>query len=245
MSKREVIDLVEEEDEEEPIVLNFKKTRVPSLQESASPHAPLVQPNESTHPGKAVLIQTPTSALVTYELEPEIATLLQQCIQEADPELDHHPEIQIFGKTCHQQRSIGFFSDTSVGYNYSTTITRSKQMKPCLSELLAYVNHKFDASFNGILINKYENGEEYIGKHSDDERGLQPTCGVIAMSFGAVRKFRIRDKVTGKIVLDVPTEANKIIQMAGNFQREFTHEIPVEKKVKQPRYSLTFRRHLM
>ena len=50
------------------------------------------------------------------------------------------------------------------------------------------------------------------------------------MSFGAVRKFRIRDKNTDKIVLDVPTEPNKIIQMACNFQKEFTHEIPVEKK---------------
>ncbi len=117
-------------------------------------------------------------------------------------------------------------------------------MKPCLRELLMYVNDKFDASFNGILINKYENGEEYIGKHSDDERGLQPNRGVIAMSFGAVRKFRIRDKVTGNIVVDVPTEPSKIIQMAGDFQKEFTHEIPVEKKVKECRYSLTFRRHV-
>lgn len=81
-----------------------------------------------------------------------------------------------------------------------------------------YVNDKFDASFNGILINKYENSEEYIGKHSDDKKGLQANCGIIAISFGDVRKFRIRDKVTGVIVIDVPTESNKIIQMAGNFK---------------------------
>jgi alkylated DNA repair dioxygenase AlkB len=191
------------------------------------------------------LIQTASSQLNTYELEEEIMALLEQCVHEVDSELDYHPEIKIFGKICHQKRSIGFYSDTSVGYNYSSTITPSKEMKPCLIELLGYINNKFDASFNGILINKYESGEEYIGKHSDDERGLQPTCGVIAMSFGAVRKFRIRDKITGKIVLDVPTEQNKIIQMAGHFQKEFTHEIPVEKKVKECRYSLTFRRHLI
>ncbi len=191
------------------------------------------------------LIKTDNSALNIYELEPEIVALLEQSVQEVDPELDYHPEIKIFDKICHQQRSIGFYSDTSKGYNYSNSLTPSKQMKPCLRELLIYVNDKFDASFNGILINKYENGEEYIGKHSDDEKGLQPNCGVISMSFGAVRKFRIRDKNTGKIVLDVPTEPNKIIQMAGNFQKEFTHEIPVEKKVKECRYSLTFRRHLI
>jgi alkylated DNA repair dioxygenase AlkB len=118
-------------------------------------------------------------------------------------------------------------------------------MTPYLRELLAYINKKFNANFNGILINKYENGEEYIGKHSDDEKGLESNCGVICMSFGAVRKFRIRDKKTGKIMLDLPTEPNKIIQMTGNFQKEFTHEIPVEKKIKDCRYSFTFRKHLI
>ena len=33
--------------------------------------------------------------------------------------------------------------------------------------------------------------------------------------------------------------------MAGNFQKEFTHEIPIEKKVKEVRYSFTFRTHLV
>ncbi len=190
------------------------------------------------------LIQTDKSALITYELEPEIIALLEQSVQEVNLELDYHPAIKIFDKICHQQRSIGFYSDTSEGYRYSNSIAVSKNMKPCLRELLIYVNDKFDASFNGILINKYENGEEYIGKHSDDEKGLHSNCGVIAMSFGAVRKFRIRDKITGKIVLDVPTYPNKLIQMVGNFQKEFTHEIPVEKKIKDCRYSFTFRRHL-
>ena len=50
------------------------------------------------------------------------------------------------------------------------------------------------------LINKYENGEEYIGKHSDDEKGLEPKCGVICVSYGAIRKFRIRDKKSGEVI---------------------------------------------
>jgi hypothetical protein len=50
--------------------------------------------------------------------------------------------------------------------------------------------------------------------------------------------------LTNKIVIDISTEPTNIIQMAGDFQKEFTHEIPVEKKVKDVRYSFTFRRHL-
>lgn len=140
------------------------------------------------------LLNTENSALIVYDIEPEILLLLENCVTEINEELDYNPEIKIFGKICHQHRSVGFYSDTSKGYNYSTSITPSKKMKPSLIDLLNYINNKFEADFNGILINKYENGEDYIGKHSDDEKGLHPNCGVIAMSFGAARKFRIRDK---------------------------------------------------
>lgn len=101
-------------------------------------------------------------------------------------------------------------------------------MYPYLRELLIYVNTKFNYNYNIILINKYSSGENYIGMHSDDERGLDP-IGVISISYGAIRKFRIRNKLTGKIEIDIPTDPNKIIQMAGDFQKEFTHEIPIEK----------------
>jgi hypothetical protein len=33
--------------------------------------------------------------------------------------------------------------------------------------------------YNGILINKYANGDDFIGKHSDDEHGLDALAGVI------------------------------------------------------------------
>jgi len=190
------------------------------------------------------ILRTKHSALNVYALEPEICELLKQCINTIDTELDVKPEILVFGKVCHQQRSIGFYSDTSKGYNYSTTLTPSKKMHPCLRELLIYVNNKFDFDYNGILINKYIGGEEYIGKHSDDEQGLEPRVGVVALSYGEIRKFRVRNKATGNIEIDLPTDPTKIIQMAGNFQKEFTHEIPVEKRKKGTRYSFTFRKHL-
>lgn len=191
----------------------------------------------------SAVIKTETSALVLHDLDTEIVSLIEKCVKRVDPELDFHPEIILYGKVCHQQRSVGFFSDISEGYNYSGTLTPSKKMHKCLNKLLKYINETFECEFNGILINKYLGGEEYIGKHSDDERGLDSEVGVIALSYGAIRKFRIRDKLSNKIIMDVPTDPNKIIQMAGDFQKEFTHEIPVEKKVKEVRYSFTFRKH--
>lgn len=194
------------------------------------------------------LLKTNHSSLIVHDLDNDTCELIKTCVETIDSELDVNPEFIIFGKMCHQNRSVGFYSDESTGYNYGTSITPAKKMHPCLRELLIFINDKFDYNYNGILINKYLNGEDYIGRHSDDTRGLDPKVGVIMLSYGAVRKFRIRHKSTNKLPgtleMDIPTEPTKIIQMAGNFQKEFKHEIPVEKKVKDVRYSFTFRKHL-
>ena len=167
---------------------------------------------------------------------------LSGIILEVDPLLIDRPEIKVFGKIAHQNRSVGFFSDESIGYKYSNQIAKSLPLTPGLKKLLSDVNQKFNAGFNGILVNKYSGGTDYIGAHSDDESGLDKV-GVVAISYGVSRTFRIRDKATKAIIQDFPTVSNGIIFMKGDFQKKFTHEIPVQKRVQGIRYSLTFRKH--
>ena len=187
-------------------------------------------------------IQTQNSFLSTIDLE-QSQDLIRSCIDEIQNQLLEYPPILVYGKQCKQNRSIGFFSDTSIGYFYSRQLCESKPLTNNLKLLLEKVNQIFDSDFNGILVNKYLNGEDYIGKHSDDETGLD-AVGVVSLSYGAVRKFRIREKESGKKVIDIPTLPYHLIHMGGDFQKEFTHEIPVEKKVKDVRYSFTFRKHI-
>ena len=169
--------------------------------------------------------------------------LLLSCIDEIKDKLIDKPQIFVFGKKCYQQRSIGFFSNTSIGYYYSNQLAKSIPLTNKLKMVLDLINSKFNAEFNGILINKYKDGNEYISAHSDDEKTLD-SIGVVAISIGAVRTFRIRNKIDKKIHTNIKTLPFDIIHMYGNFQNEFTHEIPVEKKIKDVRYSLTFRKHL-
>ena len=171
-----------------------------------------------------------------------IIGLIQKCIEEVKDELLVKPPIQLYGKIVHQQRDIGFFSDKSIGYYYSGQLAKAKPLQKNSAELMKIINDRFGTNYNGILVNKYQDGNNYIGDHSDDEKNLD-NGGVISISYGAVRKFRIRDKSTKKIIMDIPTLSNSIIHMGGYFQKEFTHGIPVEKKVKGMRYSLTFRKH--
>lgn len=191
------------------------------------------------------LIQTETSALRAYAMDADLCALLRQCAEEVRPQLDQRPEIVVYGKPCRQRRNLGFFSDSSVGYHYSTYLAASKPLTSALGELLDRVNQLFDASFNGVLVNEYLDGQDCIGRHSDSETGLDRRAGVVVLSVGAARKLRFRRKETGERVLDVPTRSDQMLQMAGRFQQEFTHEVPVEAKVKASRMSFTFRRHVV
>jgi len=186
------------------------------------------------------LIKTENSSLNEYDFEN--LELIENCIYEIKDKLLVNPPIKVFNKPAIQHRSIGFFSDTSIGYHYSKQLAKSQPLSDNLKNLLDIVNNLFKVNFNGILVNRYADGKDYIGSHSDDEKNLTDV-GVVAISYGAIRKFRIRDKKTNSIVKDIETIPNKIIQMAGKFQKEFKHEIPIERKITEPRYSFTFRKH--
>ena len=168
--------------------------------------------------------------------------LLEKCIIDIEPQLELKPEIIIFGKKCKQQRNIGFFSDKSKGYKYSNKMMESKPLTKSMSELLDIVNNELGTQFNGILVNKYMDGNDYISAHSDDETGIDLN-GVISISYGAERIFRIRKKDTKHIIYDELTTHCSILHMGGNFQKLYTHEIPIQKKIKEPRISFTFRKH--
>jgi alkylated DNA repair dioxygenase AlkB len=151
----------------------------------------------------------------------------------------------VFSKLVQPNRYSAFYSDESQGYAFSGKKANSLPLTEELRCLLNLVNETYDENYNGILINKYvttQDQHDYIGSHSDDERGLGKN-GVLSISFGITRKFRIRDKKTKRIVLDIDLNHGDICIMKGFFQKEFTHEIPVEKKRLGTRWSLTFRHH--
>lgn len=190
-------------------------------------------------------IKTPKSSLhVKYNFTED---LYDQIMEEVSQDLEVEPPITVYGKKCNQRRNIGFFSDTSIGYEYSNQIMKSKPLKdkPVILSLLEKVNTELGTNFNGILVNLYLDGTKNIGAHSDSEVGLDKKKGTVAgISYGAERKFRIRDKETKKIVTDIFTTSKMLLVMDGSFQKEFTHEIPFELTIHKPRISLTFRHHI-
>lgn len=158
-----------------------------------------------------------------------------------------NPPIILMGQVRYQQRDICFLSDESVGYKYSGTIEPAISFKDSgcewLRDLMQAINVSLGTEFNGILVNRYNNGADYVSAHPDSLDGLSNSL-VVSLSYGATRKFRIRNKQTNKIVLDVPHESCMLLVMGGEgFQKAYKHEIPRQLKVSEARISLTFRKH--
>ena len=86
------------------------------------------------------LIQTPRSFLNIYNFENE--ALILSCIEEIKYKLLENPEILVFGKKGTQHRSVGFFSNTSIGYRYSGQLAKSQPLTSNLSILLKTINIK-------------------------------------------------------------------------------------------------------
>jgi alkylated DNA repair dioxygenase AlkB len=109
-----------------------------------------------------------------------------------------------------------------------------------------WANESMYGPFNQVLINWYQNGNHYIGKHSDDERPLVPQAPILSISLGAERVFRIRDKETQEIVNDITMTDGMVLVMGGMHQREFLHEVPKISGAKGDRVgrriNITFRR---
>jgi len=190
------------------------------------------------------IIKTDDSSLIVYDHHVD-KRLIDECIADTTGKLAVKPPIMFRGKECHQQRNVGFFSDESSGYNYSNQTMPSQPLTPAMVTLLGKVNEQLGATYNGMLVNEYLGGDDYISPHSDDERDLDPAVGVAALSIGAGRIFRVRHKKIGKKYIDHVTGNYELMVMGGKFQKEFTHEIPVQKKIKRKRVSITFRKHVV
>lgn len=203
-----------------------------------------------------VLYRHPSAdaVLLEYNLRPQ-KDLIQAAMRSAAPLLDKEPPLPaMYGKPARMRRNLGFFCAPGVSYGYffSRQLAAAKPITPELAALLEFVNDGFGANYNGILVNEYEDGDHYISAHRDDELGLDNARGVLSISYGAERTFRVQhvDPTTNAPLsnraapwIDVPTRSCHALHMAGaDFQRVLAHGVPPQKGAGR-RISATFRRH--
>jgi len=80
----------------------------------------------------------------------------------------HQPPIIVANRECNQRRDVAFYSDSSEGYRYSGQTMKSLPLSnvELFPILLKDINESLNTNFNGILVNRYANGEKYLSAHS-------------------------------------------------------------------------------
>tara|TARA_Y100000385_G_scaffold267395_1_gene303462 strand:+ start:408 stop:1004 length:597 start_codon:yes stop_codon:yes gene_type:complete len=155
-------------------------------------------------------------------------------------------KIKIFGRDCLQNRTTAHYGESGCTYCYSgTSHTGSGEIPDVIQHVhkegvqrLIDTGVLSENDFNYYLLNRYRDGTENIGEHSDDERGL--VGDIVSFSFGASRFFDIR-RIRDKTKLRLELHSGDCILMGGNMQRYYKHGIPVQKKVLDERFNITLR----
>lgn len=105
--------------------------------------------------------------------------------------------------------------------------------------------------------NRYADGSEHVGYHSDFLLSLGPRPVIAGLALGATRTFRLRKRTSSDagagdktaVVIDVPVPHNSLLVMDAGCQEGWEHSVVKQalsttrshKKVGTVRYSLTFR----
>lgn len=154
--------------------------------------------------------------------------------------------VVVYGKRIAQPRDSFYMADNGYPYKYSGIDRKPEEwtvsvneMKKILERAIRTVRPEHP-DLNACLGNRYRDGHQNIGAHSDDEGDLHGNAFIVSVSLGAARDFIFTHKKT-KEKVNILLPPGSILLMGGDCQKNWKHEVPKRLKVKDPRINLTFR----
>ncbi|HMV78085.1 MAG TPA: alpha-ketoglutarate-dependent dioxygenase AlkB [Leptospiraceae bacterium] len=148
-------------------------------------------------------------------------------------------EITLFGKKIKEPRLTAFLGNEGIKYKYSGSLRSAEKWTDTLLEIKQKSENEFNSEFNCVLCNLYRNGQDSMGWHSDDEKELGADPIILSLSFGAERKFLLKEK-EGRNRISLNLKSGDALFMGRGIQRNWKHCIPKSIKSTE-RISLTFR----
>ena len=156
-------------------------------------------------------------------------------------------QIMIYGKKMQIPRRQVAHGDSGITYRFSGNTVKARPWSQTLRNIKFHIDQftSFskvicDPGINFVLVNKYRNGKDVIGFHTDDEGDLKST-NIISLSFGASRTFRFRRISNKTEQYDIILNHGDLIIMRGDTNKLWQHSLPKRMKVSEPRVNLTYR----
>lgn len=153
--------------------------------------------------------------------------------------------VQMFGREVRSPRQVCWYGDSGVGYRYSGAEHRACGWLAPLEALRARLQQDLQAQFNFALLNRYNDHNDAMGWHADDEPELGREPVIASLSLGATRTMLVRSakKTPGvrRKSQSIELEHGSLLMMRGVSQEDFQHSIPRCKAPCGARVNLTFR----
>lgn len=149
--------------------------------------------------------------------------------------------LPMFGREVAVPRQVAFVADKGVCYRYSGKNHHGTGWPEWLLPIKTEAESLSQQPFNSVLLNWYKEGTEYMGWHSDNEKVLGPAPTIAMLSLGTTRSFLFRLKANHKVKHSMMLEDKSWLIMSPSTQVLWQHSLPVRKRIKEERISLTFR----
>ena len=148
--------------------------------------------------------------------------------------------IFLFGRWSKIPRLTLWYSMSGKSYTYSGMTMNAKPYPPVIEKIANQVTKFSDLQFNSVLLNRYRNGSDKIGWHSDNEKCLGEIINIATISLGAERHL-LTKRPGDKKSVELELEHGSLLLMKHPFQHKWLHCIPPRKHQNGERISLTFR----
>jgi len=173
-------------------------------------------------------------------LDPSTADALLATLRDAIAWETHR--IRLFGREVDSPRLSCWIGDPGAGYVYSRTRFEPRPWPAALRGLRERLSAELGERFNSVLANRYRDGRDAMGWHSDDEPELGAQPVIASLSLGATRRFVLKRRRYSehRLALDLPN--GSLLVMRGDTQARYRHALPRTAKPVGERINLTFRR---
>ena len=148
--------------------------------------------------------------------------------------------IFLFGRWSKIPRLTLWYSMSGKSYTYSGMTMNAKPYPPVIEKIANQVTKFSDLQFNSVLLNRFRNGSDKIGWHSDNEKCLGGIINIATISLGAERHL-LTKRPGDKKSVELELEHGSLLLMKHPFQHKWLHCIPPRKHQNGERISLTFR----
>ena len=172
--------------------------------------------------------------------------------QEAERVIKYNADSKVFvhGKWHKIPRKQAAYGDEGLTYTFSGATVAAQRWSnaPILKNISNLISTLTGHKFNFVLVNRYNDGDDHMGEHRDDETDLVPKSAIASVSLGQPRDFifRHRDargKGAKRKIDPVKLELShgSLLLMKHPTNVYWFHSLPVRKKAICPRINLTFR----